>query len=1151
MSMTDTGAIKGVKFYKNHAIIGQHSMAKDKAEKEVNTSKTSASYGAKDITILEGLDPVRKRPGMYIGSTGVDGLHHLIWEIVDNSIDEAMAGHAKHIVVELLEDNKVAVTDDGRGIPVEVHPQTKKSTLETVLTTLHAGGKFGGAGYKVSGGLHGVGASVVNALSTFLRAEVSTGGNLYAQEFVRGVPKATIKKIGSSKANGTKIIFQADETIFQTIEYNEKRIIDRLRQQAYLTRGTRMTFIDRRKEAPTFHGFYFEGGLRSFVKHLAQGEKHLQDEIFHLHRDDGKMEIEVAFLYIDDIETKELSFANNINTPDGGMHLTGFRSALTRSINNYARTEGYLKEKDENLTAEDMREGMVAVVLARLPEPQFEGQTKNRLGNPEARTITENVVNEGLKEFLEKHPQEARRIVEKVMLAAKARLAAKAAKDTILRKGALDGLTLPGKLADCSSKNAEESEIFIVEGDSAGGCFSGETKVALADGRNIAFTELIEEEKQGKQNYAYTIQGNGKISIAPIKNVRITRQNTRVIKVVLDSGEEITCTPDHKFMLRDGTYLEAQNLKTGVSLMPLYRKYSEVSGAITIEGYEMVLDPVEFRWVFTHMLTDRYNLAQKIYRMEDGEHRHHKDYNKRNNNPDNLVRLSKEQHLQIHRDHAGKTLHRPETMEKARRAHQTEEYRARMSVLMSAPKMAAQLSIRAKKQWEDTEYKEYMKEKFFNFYSTNAEYREQNKEQLNLAQQEYWEVEENRSKQSVRVKGYFEEHPEKREALSVKSGQQWADPDLRNLRAEMTKEQWTPEFREKRKATYNETYLRKALDVMSILYEFNGSIDPDIYDAVRTAKNDKSLIRFDTIVNRFFAGDVSRLKQAVAGYNHKVAAVISVQEKMDVYDLEIPETHNFALASGVFVHNSAKAGRDRRTQAILPVKGKILNVEKSRIDKMLANQEIRSLVIALGTAISDSFDLSKLRYHKIVLMSDADVDGAHIRTLFLTLFFRYFRPIVDGGFLYIAQPPLYRVQSGKDVRYAFDDAEKDIVVKEMLKAKADKAAKKKGKDAEAVTEEAGEEVTAEKDAIEAEAGGSEGGEKVSGISIQRYKGLGEMNPDQLWETTMNPENRILKQVEVNDADEASRLFDVLMGDQVEPRKQFIQLHAASVENLDI
>jgi DNA gyrase subunit B len=690
-----------------------------------NKGKTTASYGAKDIVVLEGLDPVRKRPGMYIGSTGVDGLHHLVWEIVDNSIDEAMAGHAKNIVVELLADGMVAVTDDGRGIPVDPHPQTKKSALEMVMTTLHAGGKFGGGGYKVSGGLHGVGASVVNALSTFVRVEVSRDGGLYVQEYLRGVPKANVKKIGSATGTGTKTVFAPDAAVFSTLEFNDKRIVERLRQQAYLTKGIRMTFIDHRgtadKKAPKILSFYFEGGLRAFVEHLARGEQKLQEEIFHLHRDDeGKMEVEVAFLYMDDIETKEMSFANNINTPDGGMHLTGFRSALTRSINNYARAEGYLKEKDENLTSDDTREGLVSIVSVRLPEPQFEGQTKARLGNPEARTVTETVVNEGLKEFLEKHPAEGRRIIEKVLLAAKARMAAKAAKDTILRKGALDGLALPGKLADCSSRNAEESEIFIVEGDSAGG--------------------------------------------------------------------------------------------------------------------------------------------------------------------------------------------------------------------------------------------------------------------------------------------------------------------------------------------------------------------------------------------------------------------------------------------------SAKAGRDRRTQAILPVKGKILNVEKARLDKMLANQEIRSLVIALGTAISESFDITKLRYHKIILMSDADVDGAHIRTLFLTLFYRYFRPIIDGGFLYIAQPPLYQIKSGKDVQYAFDDEEKDkaLVIIKAAKAAKDKAkAAAKGKKAGAAEEsEDAETAEAVKEGDDVEEAVVDG-EKISGVSIQRYKGLGEMNPDQLWETTMNPEGRILKQVTIDDAEEAHRLFDILMGDQVEPRKLFIQTHAASVENLDI
>lgn len=677
------------------------------AKSEDNNKKKENNYTAKDIYVLEGLEPVRKRPGMYIGSTGPDGLHHLVWEVVDNSIDEAMAGHARNVTVELNEDNSVSVIDDGRGIPVETHHQTKKSALETVLTTLHAGGKFGGESYKVSGGLHGVGVSVVNALSEWLRVEVCRDGGLYMQEYKRGVPKAKVKKVGSSKSTGTTVTFLPDKEIFTSLDLSLNRILEHLRQQAYLTKGVRINIVDRRNTPPEFYGFYFEGGVKSFVKYLARDEKPLQEEIFYVQKAYENMDVEVAFIYVDDLETRELSFANNIYTPDGGMHITGFRSALTRSINNYARAEGYLKEKDDNLTADDAREGMVAVVSIKLPEPQFEGQTKARLGTPAARTATESVVNEAIKEFLEKHPQEARRLVEKVILASKARLAAKAAKDTILRKGALEGLTLPGKLADCSSRQAAESELFIVEGDSAGG--------------------------------------------------------------------------------------------------------------------------------------------------------------------------------------------------------------------------------------------------------------------------------------------------------------------------------------------------------------------------------------------------------------------------------------------------SAKSGRDRRTQAILPVKGKILNVEKSRLDKMLANVEIRSLVVALGTAISDSFDINKLRYHKIVLMSDADVDGAHIRTLFLTLFYRYFPQVIEGGYLYIAQPPLFKLQRGKDIRYAYNDSEKDKLLEDMRGGKSEKskikAAAKEGEEASEQAEES--------------ASSSEGGEKVGGVTISRYKGLGEMNPDQLWETTMNPENRILKQVTVEDAVKTDKLFNILMGDEVEPRKQFIQAHAVNVRNLDI
>ena len=608
---------------------------------------------------------------MYIGSTGVDGLHHLIWEVVDNSIDEAMAGFAKNITVNLLKENKVSVSDDGRGIPVDIHKQTKKSALETVMTTLHAGGKFGGESYKVSGGLHGVGVSVVNALSSNLRAEVCRDGHMYVQEYVRGNPKAKVKKVNSCPRNGTKIIFEADGDIFKKIEFDLKKIVDHLRQQAYLTKGVRITIIDERKDTPTYHGFCFESGLQSFIKYLVGKESVIQSFPFYIHKESEGVDVEACFVYTKDVESREMSFANNIYTSDGGMHMTGFRTALTRTLNDYARGNSHLKDSDDNLTGDDVREGLVALISIRLKEPQFEGQTKARLGNPEARTAVDSVVSIALKEFLERHGPDARVIIDKNLLAAKARKAAKAAKDTVLRKGALEGLMLPGKLADCSSKKAEESELFIVEGDSAGG--------------------------------------------------------------------------------------------------------------------------------------------------------------------------------------------------------------------------------------------------------------------------------------------------------------------------------------------------------------------------------------------------------------------------------------------------SCKQGRDRRTQAVLPLRGKILNVEKSRIDKMLANKEIRSLVIALGTAISDKFDISKLRYHKIIIMTDADVDGSHIRTLLLTLFYRYFIQIIEGGFLYIAQPPLFSLKKGKDMRYAYSDEAKDKILKSF------------------------------------------GGE----ANIQRYKGLGEMNPEQLWETTINPGNRMLKRVTIEDAIEADQLFDTLMGESVEPRKNFIQAHAAAVKNLDV
>lgn len=661
-------------------------MAKEDT-KENKDKKLKNSYTAEDIYILEGLEPVRKRPGMYIGSTGIDGLHHLVWEIFDNSRDEAMGGHANEIEVAILQGEKIRVADNGRGIPVDIHKQTGVSALETVMTTLHAGGKFGGESYKIAGGLHGVGASVVNALSTYLKAEVHQNGGKYVQEYERGKPKAKVKKIGPSNLRGTVVTFEPDTEIFSETKFNYQTILNHLRQQAYLVKKLRIRVMDLRNyegkidDSKTLYldslklpvesyTFYFEGGVMSLVQYLNRGEKPIHDKIFYAEKEADNIMVECSLQYTEGIEIKEVSFANNIKTPDGGMHLTGFRTALTRIINDYARKNGVLKEGEDNFTGEDVREGITAVISVKLREPQFEGQTKAKLGNPEARTAVEAVFSGAFAEFLEENPEDSRAIVSKVMLALKARKAARAAKESILRKGVLEGLTLPGKLADCQTKDASESELFIVEGDSAGG--------------------------------------------------------------------------------------------------------------------------------------------------------------------------------------------------------------------------------------------------------------------------------------------------------------------------------------------------------------------------------------------------------------------------------------------------SSKQGRNRRTQAILPLKGKILNVERAGLDKMLAFKEIKALVIALGAAIAEEFDISKLRYHKIIIATDADVDGAHITTLLLTLFFRYYKPIIEQGYLYIAQPPLYKIFKGKDMVYAYSDSEKDKIMK---------------------TKE--------------------------GHSVQRYKGLGEMNPQELWETTMDPANRILKQVNVKDAEEADKIFDILMGNDVESRKLFIESHAKTVQNLDV
>ncbi|MDD5342301.1 MAG: DNA topoisomerase (ATP-hydrolyzing) subunit B [Patescibacteria group bacterium] len=659
-------------------------------------SKTSGEYTAKQITVLEGLAPVRKRPGMYIGNTASEGLHHLIWEVVDNGIDEAMAGYCTKVIVRLLANNRIEVSDNGRGIPVERHKQTKKSALETVMTILHAGGKFGEGGYKVSGGLHGVGVSVVNALSSWLKATVRRDGKIWVQEYKQGKPQGKVKPVGRTKETGTTITFEPDPEIFTVLEFNLATILEHMRQQSYLTKGVTVSIEDCRTKGIVIpYSFHFEGGIASYVKHLNINKEVKNQEIFYVEKQINGINIEISLQYTDDYRETVFGFANNIYNSEGGMHLIGFRTALTRALNSYARKKEILREKEDNLSGDDVREGLTAIVSVKLKNPQFEGQTKAKLGNAEVKTAVDSVFSETFSAYLEEHPKDAEAILGKCLLAARARVAAKAARDSVLRKGALEGLTLPGKLADCSTRNAAESELFIVEGDSAGG--------------------------------------------------------------------------------------------------------------------------------------------------------------------------------------------------------------------------------------------------------------------------------------------------------------------------------------------------------------------------------------------------------------------------------------------------SAKQGRNREFQAILPLRGKILNVEKARLDKMLSNNEVKSLIIALGTNIGDQFDISKLRYHRIIIMTDADVDGAHIRTLLLTLFYRYFKELITQGYLYIAQPPLYCVQLGKEARYAYSDAELEKIQKEMISNRQGKSAKRS----------------------KSKGAAPQNIETTSNVSIQRYKGLGEMNPEQLWRTTMDPAQRILKKVMVEDAKQDEETFTILMGSEVAPRKKYIQTHAKSVKNLDI
>ncbi|NEO15944.1 MULTISPECIES: DNA topoisomerase (ATP-hydrolyzing) subunit B [unclassified Moorena] len=812
----------------------------------------TSSYSADQIQVLEGLEPVRKRPGMYIGTTGPRGLHHLVYEVVDNSIDEALAGYCTHIEVDINSDGSVTVTDDGRGVPTDTHPTTGKSALETVMTVLHAGGKFGGGGYKVSGGLHGVGVSVVNALSEWVDVTVWREKKEHTQRYERGVPMTELLVKPYKKAHtGTSVNFKPDTEIFTGgIEFDYTTLSGRLRELAYLNAGVKITFSDHRLEEPRVETYHYEGGIQEYVAYMNREKHALHEEIIYIQGERKSIQVEVALQWcIDAYSDNLLGFANNIRTIDGGTHLEGLKTVLTRTMNAIARKRNKLKESESNLGGENIREGLTGVISVKVPEPEFEGQTKTKLGNTEVRGIVDSLVGEVLTEYLDFRPQVVDTILEKAIQAYKAAEAARRARELVRRKSVLESSPLPGKLADCSSRDPGESEIFIVEGDSAGGCFSGETQVALADGRSLSFKALVAEQAMGKEHFCYTITNNGSIGIERIINPRMTKANAKVIKLTLDNSETIICTPDHRFMLQDGSYKPAVSLTPDDLLMPLYRPLAEIRKQAKVK----------------------------------------------------------------------------------------------------------------------TQHKE-------------------------------------------------------------------------------------------------------------------------AYSAV--------------------AGNQTQVCEAVANYNYQVVSIESLEQLVDVYDIEVPHTHNFALESGVFVHNSAKQGRDRQFQAILPLRGKILNIEKTDDAKIYKNTEIQSLITALGLGIKgEEFDPSNLRYHRIVIMTDADVDGAHIRTLLLTFFYRYQRALVDQGYIYIACPPLYKLERGRNHNYCYSDRE----LQERISQFPENA----------------------------------------NYNIQRFKGLGEMMPQQLWDTTMNPETRTMKQIEIEDAAEADRIFTVLMGDRVAPRRQFIETYGARLNLTDL
>ncbi|RUL91973.1 ATP-binding protein [Verrucosispora sp. FIM060022] len=1154
------------------------------------TAEPETLYGADDLTHLEGLDAVRKRPGMYIGSTDSRGVGHLVNEILDNSTDEGVAGHATTIEVTLHADGSVQVDDDGRGIPTDVHARSGISGVELVLTRLHAGGKFGGSGYKTSGGLHGVGASAVNALSRRFDVTVRRSGKVHTMSFRHGVPGIFdgdgpdapftpgpgLQVVGAMKRGqrtGTSIRYWYDPRYFETgATLDHDAVRAKLRHTAFLVPGVSYTLRDLTAEEPTKEQFHYPNGLTDMVEFLAPaGDRPVSGTLLvtgeGTYRENAadangvmqsnvqrRAEIEVAFRWGTGYERTVECFTNTIRNAHGGTHRKGFERALARTLADAVRnTRGLLKAKEDAPTLDDVLEGMTAVVHVRVPEPQFTSQTKDELSTAGVTKVVQGLVEQHLKSWLDdrKTKTEARTVLQKIVDAARVRLTQKQQKDAARRKTALEGAAMPAKLVDCRATGVDRSELFIVEGDSALGCFTGDTMVALASGISRSFADLAEDWQRGVTHFGYTTNKAGRVVVAPLVEPRLTKRAAPLVRVTLDNGESVRCTPDHLFRLRDGSYRRADALTPGDSLMPLYRSLSSKAAGQKLQGYERVWMNDKDEWVYTHYLADAWNLRHGRDSAANGNVRHHIDIDKRNNDPRNIQRMTWADHSALHASMMGEHVH---AGWREWFANGGREFKSAMlTAQWRDPDFREACLARLFALNESPAFRAKFEQGFQDWYAAlSDDQRRAYADRMRQRQAGYWSNPEHRAAAAERVRRYFAD-PARREQWRERSVRQWQDSELRAWRSQKTIEQFSdpaertrqrnavlawhadnPEFGEhhsrrmqQRLTDPNNDHLAKVqagraryvatvprgervgrqqdgrrLAALRRLAPMLALEDGDLaaaYEAERL-RSARTGLRFDRLL-KLYDDDYARLREAAALVNHQVVSVEPLDETADVYDLTVEGYHNFALEAGVFVHNSARVARTAEYQALLPIRGKILNVQKANLQQVLDNAECAAIVQVLGAGSGRTFDLSAMRYGRVLIMADADVDGAHIRTLLITLFARYMRPLIEAGRLYAAMPPLHKITTkgrNPETIFTYTQAEMEATVRKL--------------------EQAGKQIV---------------------TPIPRFKGLGEMDADELWETTMNPATRSVRRITLDDVDAAERILELLMGEKVEPRRNWL------------